>query len=60
MQGPNLPLHGDLYFSIIMDRYAGSQTYLTLALHGGLYLAIIMESYGGPQSALTIILHRDL
>jgi hypothetical protein len=28
-----IPLHGDLYLAIIMDRYEGPVTALTIALH---------------------------
>jgi hypothetical protein len=49
-----------LYLAIIMDRYDGPQSALTIALLRGLYLAIIMDRYEGHQSALTIALHRGL
>jgi hypothetical protein len=41
-------LLGDLYLAIIMDRYEGPQTALTIVLHGDLYLAITMDRYEGP------------
>jgi hypothetical protein len=40
-----------LYLAIIMDRYEGPQSALTIALLRGLYLAIIMDRLEVPQSA---------
>jgi hypothetical protein len=53
-------LPGGLYLDIIMVRYRGPQTALTIALPGALYLAIIMDRYGGTQTALTIALPGGL
>jgi hypothetical protein len=35
-------MHGGLYLAIIMDRYYGPHTALTITMHGGFYLAIII------------------
>jgi hypothetical protein len=46
--------------AIILDRYRGPQTSLTIALLGGLYLAIIMDRHEGLHTALTIALPGGL
>jgi hypothetical protein len=45
---------------MIMDRYGGPLTAITIALHRSLYLAIIMDRYGGPLTAVTIAFYRGL
>jgi hypothetical protein len=51
-----MALPGGIYLAIIIDRYGGTKTDLTIAFPGGLYFAIIMDRYGGPQTALVIAL----
>jgi hypothetical protein len=53
-------LHRGLYLAIIMDRYEGPNTTLSIALHGGLYLSVIMDRYERPHPALTIALRGGL
>jgi hypothetical protein len=50
----------DLYLAIIIVRYGGPFSALTIALLRGLYLAIIMVRFEGPLSALTIAFHRGI
>jgi hypothetical protein len=38
-------LHRGLYSAIILDRYVGPQSALTIALLRGLYSAIILDRY---------------
>jgi hypothetical protein len=49
-------MHRGLYIAIIMDRYGGPHSALTIACLGGLYLAIIIDRNGGLHTALTVAL----
>jgi hypothetical protein len=63
MEGPTLLLLQtcmQVSLAIIMDRYGGPHSALTIALNGGLYLAIITDRYRGPHTALTIALHGGM
>jgi hypothetical protein len=54
-----MALHRGLYIAIIIDRYEGPQTPLTIALLGRLSLANIMDLYEESQTALKIALYGD-
>jgi hypothetical protein len=47
MKRPKFPFLRGLYLAIIMDRFLGTQTPLTIALLTGQYLAIILDRYYG-------------
>jgi hypothetical protein len=41
-------LHRGFYLAIIMERYEGPHTALTVVLHRGLYFEFILDHYEGP------------
>jgi hypothetical protein len=53
-------LHRDLYIAIILERYEGPKTPLSIAFLRGLYIAIILDRYERLQTPPAIALLRSL